>query len=131
MIVWGGTGATVFDSGGRYDPATDSWTGIASGGVARYAHTAVWTGSRMIVWRHNSLAGVPVEGSRYDPVADTWSPTTMSGAPLAALDPSGAVWTGSAMVLWPGSRYNPVADTWAPIAEHLPAVLSVKVQTLA
>ena len=26
MIVWGGTGANYFNTGGRYNPNTDSWT---------------------------------------------------------------------------------------------------------
>ena len=54
MIVWGGenTNGDNLNTGGRYDPATDSWTAIrtTSPPQARNFHTAVWTGSRMIVW---------------------------------------------------------------------------------
>jgi hypothetical protein len=56
MIVWGGSsslsGAPCFDSGGIYNPATDEWTATPGSGapLARTAHTAVWTGSVMIVW---------------------------------------------------------------------------------
>ncbi len=55
MIVWGGWAGDYpdyFDTGGRYDPATDTWTATATGGAppARYDHTAVWTGTEMIVW---------------------------------------------------------------------------------
>jgi hypothetical protein len=50
MIVWGELPET--NTGGRYDPATDSWrpTSTLNAPSARSSHTAVWTGSEMIVW---------------------------------------------------------------------------------
>ena len=50
------TAATTLTTGGRYDPATDSWTATSttSAPAARYYHTAVWTGSEMIVWGGDS-----------------------------------------------------------------------------
>jgi len=56
MIVWGGYSSNgtshYFSTGRRYNPATDSWTAtsITSVPAARELHTAVWTGSEMIVW---------------------------------------------------------------------------------
>jgi hypothetical protein len=56
MIVWGGHGSFdlgyYFNNGGRYDPSTDNWTATStvSAPDGRYRHTAVWTGSEMIVW---------------------------------------------------------------------------------
>jgi hypothetical protein len=54
MIVWGGADDFLqpFNTGGRYDPGTDSWTATSTTGApdARLLHTAVWTGSEMIVW---------------------------------------------------------------------------------
>ena len=54
MIVWGGTpdGIHVLNTGGRYNPSTDTWTAISTTNApdAREDHTAVWTGSQMIVW---------------------------------------------------------------------------------
>ncbi len=40
------------NSGGRYDPSTDSWTATTTINApeARWAHTMEWTGSEMIVW---------------------------------------------------------------------------------
>jgi hypothetical protein len=53
MIVWGGTNQTNYlNSGGRYNPATDTWTPVNLANIpnGRIAHNAVWTGSEMIVW---------------------------------------------------------------------------------
>jgi hypothetical protein len=42
------------NTGGRYDPATDSWAATPFTGASvpsgRWYHTAVWTGTEMIVW---------------------------------------------------------------------------------
>jgi N-acetylneuraminic acid mutarotase len=55
MIVWGGyyyPPGDDWNTGGRYNPASDSWTPTSTVNVplARRSHTAVWTGSEMIVW---------------------------------------------------------------------------------
>ena len=53
MIVWGGVGGGgTFNTGGRYNPSTNTWTATSTTNapVARDVHTAVWTGSEMIVW---------------------------------------------------------------------------------
>ena len=55
MIVWGGIDSTVptcLTRGGRYNPSTDSWTATSTTNAptGRNFHTAVWTGSEMIVW---------------------------------------------------------------------------------
>ena len=52
MIVWGGADPNFLNTGGRYTPGTDSWlaTSTTNAPAARESHTAVWTGSEMIVW---------------------------------------------------------------------------------
>ncbi len=55
MLIWGGIfcyPCMDFDSGGRYSPSTDSWipTSTTNAPFPREDHTAVWTGSDMIVW---------------------------------------------------------------------------------
>jgi N-acetylneuraminic acid mutarotase len=139
MIVWGGTetGSSVFASGSRYNPATDSWHSTAGAGApdSRLQHTAVWTGTEMIVWggcnghlpEHSCQTN---NGSRYNPVTETWTPTTLVGAPSPRINHT-AVWTGTEMVVWggcsfsqdvcrarnvgtTGGRYNPAIDSWTP-----------------
>jgi hypothetical protein len=92
--------------------------------VSRSGHTAVWTGSEMIVWggRNDNL------GERYDPATDTWLETSTSSAPSARSRHT-AVWTGSEMIVWGGcgdsscvyptnfgGRYDPATDTWVAMS---------------
>jgi len=60
MIVWGGDtgiGAITFlNTGGRYNPLTDSWTAMSTANAPSAADlTAIWTGSEMIVWVAGTL----------------------------------------------------------------------------
>ena len=83
MIVWGGYGGTYLNTGGRYDPSTDSWTAISTinAPAPRGGNTAVWTGSEMIVWGGDD--GISVNtGGRYNPATDTWTATNTTTAPL-------------------------------------------------
>jgi len=95
--------------------------------AARYGHTAVWTGSEMIIWGGNgpqkAMDGyyLPVNtGARYNPATDTWTAISTNGAPLAITRPKVAAWTGWEMIVWKadgsGSRYNPVGDFWRPVS---------------
>ena len=137
MIVWGGvygggtewfgSGQYPLASGGRYDPALDSWTQTSlEGAPARRAqHSAVWTGSEMIVWGGRSEIDSVVydDGFRYDPANDAWTPIAREGAPAARWAHS-VVWTGSEMIVWGGApgqhplgtggRYDAAADRWTP-----------------
>ena len=135
MIVWGGSsitaGGNVFADGARFDPATDRWSPLAAAGApaARFAHSAVWTGSEMIVWGGaSSSTGTYGDGARFDPATNHWTPLPAGGAPAARRDHV-AVWTGSEMIVWGGSsihgggsvyadgrRFDPLADQWSPLA---------------
>ena len=91
-------------SGGRYVPATDAWTPTSTGANApggRADHTAVWTGTEMIVWGGWTYGG-PDNGARYSPLTDTWLPTSTVGAPARRYRHS-AVWTGTEMIIWGGT----------------------------
>jgi len=83
MIVWGGQLDSVFatNTGGRYVPATDAWTATSTMNAdATKSHTAVWTGSEMIVWGGYNINGVLNTGGRYNPAADTWTAVSTSNA---------------------------------------------------
>jgi N-acetylneuraminic acid mutarotase len=125
MIVWGGLSQELSEfqhTGGRYNPSTDSWSPTNTYNVpdARGNHSAVWTGTEMIIW-----GGVDFRqknsGGRYNPATDSWQPTSLINAPIARQNPE-AVWTGTEMIIWGGAlpemntggRYNPMTDSWRP-----------------
>jgi N-acetylneuraminic acid mutarotase len=135
MIVFGGCSFSndvcrpenVDSTGGRYNPATNSWqaTSTANAPGPRQDHTAVWTGTEMIVWGGQTTTSVLNDGGRYNPANNTWVTTNPNAAPSARYDHS-AVWTGSRMIVWGGTngsiyfndggRYDPVADNWEAVA---------------
>jgi hypothetical protein len=57
MIVWGGNGIGFVNA--RYNPTTDNWTATTTSNApaVRAGHTAVWTGSQMIVWGGWGIVG--------------------------------------------------------------------------
>ena len=119
MIVWGGrNGIGSFNTGGKYNPSTDSWTATTTTNApdGRNAHTAVWTGTEMIVWGGWDDSNAFNTGGRYNPSTDSWTATSTINAPSARWDYNfPAVWTGSEMIVW-GGRYSdtfltPAADT--------------------
>lgn len=138
MIVWGGDDGTVdpgrdaTNTGGGYDPVTDTWQATPVGAgcpVARDRHTAVWDGASMIIWGgHAPYISHPNTdtGARFHPASAAWGPTsTASYVPSGRYDHT-AVWTGSEMIVWggiisggnnstaTGGHYDPVTDTWTP-----------------
>jgi len=129
MIVWGGSYYDGSDhyltSGGRYDSAADTWTAVSTTGApsARERHTAVWTGSEMIVW--GGWGGSYLnDGGRYNPSANTWTAVSSTGAP-SSREYHKAVWTGSEMIVWgglggsflnDGGRYDPAANNWTAVS---------------
>ncbi len=107
MIVWGGldTSAGFYNSGGRYDPAADSWTPTSIGAnvpVGRSQHRAVWTGAEMIVWGGAGQTGAVNSGGRYDRSTDTWVPIATQNAP-APRNSFTSAWTGSQMFVFGGN----------------------------
>jgi len=141
FVIWGGFDVSynALNTGGRYDPVTDTWAATRADATTppgAAAPATVWTGSRMVVW--SGYLSAPsykaiTNGGLYDPVADTWSPLSTTGAPR----PTGqalAVWTGSEMIVWGGTtntssttrvstggRYNPGANTWSPMTGTPPS----------
>jgi hypothetical protein len=119
MIVWGGyhgmasgcygvSYSTDYeDSGGIYDPSHDAWapTSVGPGTPsARAVHSAVWTGSRMMV-----LGGLrPLPGPGPSP-----TPETCASQPVLLVPPSFTM-------LSTGATYDPLTDAWSPMAPEPP-----------
>lgn len=134
MIIWGGVldQCSVIgclyatNSGGRYDPSTDTWLPMSTVGAPspRRWHTAIWTGTELIVWGGvgNDYRYPSGSGARYNPATDTWSPLSTINAPTAR-GKHKAVFDGQRMIVWGGESegaldttdggiYDPVADVW-------------------
>lgn len=134
VLVWGGwSGGSqgIFNDGGRYNPAADSWSPIPVSPEApsgRYLGTAVWMGKEMIIW-----GGTVSEeaGSRFNPITGIWTPVATVGAPSYRSGAFGG-WNGHEVLIWGGTNgghftndgalYDPSNDTWRPAAPS-PGVL--------
>ena len=130
IIVLGGkrfdfAGDQLFNTGGRYNPSTDSWTATSTANAppANHAHGRVDR-------RRNDRLGrglLPVHlhlfqyRRQIQSSTDSWTATSIINAPTAR-DYHTAVWTGNEMIVWGGTsqsgvtntggRYNPSTDNW-------------------
>jgi hypothetical protein len=134
MIIWGGgtntAASSAFRNGGRYRLSDNTWrpmnTNVAPEGVR--GASAVWTGTRMVVWGGATQTSPNVlrcaTGAAYDPTTDTWTP--IAQAPIGARSDHSAVYTGSQMLIWGGTKgtdaelndgaiYSPASDQWLSI----------------
>lgn len=135
-MVWGGCGnsacgnAMIQATGGSYDPVGDTWATINTSGapMKRFYHSAVWTGSAMLIWGGcvGSNCSPGSDGGSYN--GATWTALTTIGAPSARLRHH-AIWTGSKMLIWggdtnttcggfplnTGAHYDPGANSWTSI----------------
>ena len=125
MIVWGGiTAAGYTNTGGIYDPVTNTWTATDNSGPeapsARTDHTAIWTGTKMIVWGGTTAAGYTKTGGIYDPVTNTWTETRTTGPAVpSARSLHTAIWTGTKMIVWggiiaTGAEYTNTGGVYTP-----------------
>jgi N-acetylneuraminic acid mutarotase len=114
---------TISDMTGGCTDDTWTATSVINAPLARVEHTAVWTGSEMIVWGgiDDSLNYLNSGGS-YNPATDSWTVTSTTDAPTPRIAHT-AVWTGSEMIVWgghdgtlanTGARYNPATNDWIP-----------------
>src|SRR4029077_2527992 len=107
---WGGLDVNLvyLNTGGRYNPSTDSWAATGTtDAAARGAHAAVWTGREMIVWGGYDNGPIYLNtGGKYNPSTDGWIATSPTDAPAGRTSPT-AVWEGGEMIVWGGAGSNP------------------------
>ncbi len=132
LLVFGGlAGNTVLGDGASLRLGlSPGWSPIAPLAApvaeARFEHSAVWTGSEMIVWGgQNQVPTTTHTGAIFDPAGGRWRSTSDRGAPLARAVHT-AVWTGTEMIVWGGQNvggdaldsggaYSPARDEWRPV----------------
>jgi N-acetylneuraminic acid mutarotase len=105
--------------GAAYDPAKNAWRRIATPPQRRVGANVVWDGRELLVVGGRSLdpkTGASRPATRplaFNPVTNRWRT-------LAPIDGrygregSGAVWTGTRLLLWGGTTQVPGADPRAP-----------------
>jgi len=125
MIIWGGgtdhSYDSFFNTGGLYNPSGNCWTMTSNTGyvpLPRYNHSAIWTGSEMIVWGGGYWGSASSDesfndGGRYNPATNIWKEVYTIGAPTRREDHT-AVWTGSQMIIWGGQSLTNTGGRYTP-----------------
>lgn len=129
VFIWGGIGASGPLNSGAYlvfqasPTAPQEWRTISGTGApsARSEHTAVWTGTKLIVWGGVNGSSLLGDGATYDPVTDLWQPLPATDAPSPRRSHT-AVWTGDEMLILggetatgataTGAAYSPATGRW-------------------
>jgi len=126
MVVWGGwdgVGGTVFDTGGRYNPGTNTWqlTSTTSAPSARQDALAAWSSPYVVVYGGNAPGAL---GGRYDPVGNAWYGVATLNAPPSPQAGAMAV-VGNRVMVWgghtpsgagyfnTGGLYDASTDVWS------------------
>jgi N-acetylneuraminic acid mutarotase len=93
--------------------------------TGRGFHTAVWTGTDMIVWGGGYSSTLKNDGATYNLATNKWK--TIATPSLSARRQQAGVWTGSKMIVWggydgsstiskDGAVYDPSTDSWTSTA---------------
>ena len=78
----------------------NSWVQRHKPPAGRFDHSAVWTGSEMLIWGGHG-GGYFANGGRYHPAHGSWAELPSIGAPPERFRHT-AVWTGKEMIVWGG-----------------------------
>jgi N-acetylneuraminic acid mutarotase len=136
LVVWGGVQplfvSTYLGTGGRYNPATDTWVQMSALNApsARSGHTAVWTGTDYLLFGGTNGVTNLNTGARYTLATGVWTPLSLTNAPSARSQHT-AVWAGNQMIVYGGNSpngnanftstchlYDPQADLWTGAANN-------------
>lgn len=133
MVLWGGRETTshvgYLADGAAYEPVARTWRPLSSSPLAaRSGHSAVWAGSRMVIWGGETDGGPAADGATWEAASGRWD--TLPVAPLAPRSLHTGVWSGSEMLVWGGAGagkrryadgavYDPDRASW----RRLPGVL--------
>ncbi|MBL9145369.1 MAG: hypothetical protein JNM99_16950 [Verrucomicrobiaceae bacterium] len=83
VIIYGGESGETSPPAASFDPATNTWTSLASSPISgdRTGAVGVWTGESVLVWGGDKPGNGTVysDGAIYSPVTDTWQSTLSPG----------------------------------------------------
>jgi N-acetylneuraminic acid mutarotase len=133
MFVWGGMDeqGNRLDSGGAYNPTTDTWRVVNLDGAPspREFATCVPMDGGVFVWGGAEAVALRGDGAVWDPASNTWSSISDSNDPSPRVRGIG-LWTGEKVLLWGGEKFDskqeksgalfdPVENAWEPISTNL------------
>ena len=114
MLIWGGiignfnlnSDSTIY----KYNPITNSWTQVVGINSPKglYLHSAVWTGTEMIVFGgQDAKDGIIVNKSyRYNYINNTWFEMSTNSTSLSPRFAHSAIYTGNEILIWGGYDGN-------------------------
>jgi N-acetylneuraminic acid mutarotase len=143
-LLWGGRtgpdfGLQYHNGGWELAPDGVPLGYFAAPGVippsGRAFHSAIWTGSEMIVWGGKNSRRLFADGAKWSASTRSWAPIQANNAPSARINHS-AVWTGASMIIWGGETdaessltgitvggiYSPDSDSWEILGGPLSTV---------
>ena len=97
-----------------YTPTTNRWRLRAPLPSGRVGSTAVWTGTRLVLWGGSTASGLVTlaNGVAFDPRTNRW--TSLPTAPLRRRSSPAVAWTGSELIVWGGVIGTPLGTHLAP-----------------
>ncbi len=107
VFFWGGQDAdgNALDNGAVYDPSTDTWTFLPTDTgtpSARLMASAVWTGTKVIVFGGTDAMGNPLhDGAIYNPGGNQWTPLAPPASVSRRSSPY-SYWDGTRAIFWGG-----------------------------
>jgi len=116
MVTFGGISTSgsgsYFNTGGIYDPLTNTWTTTSTTGAPRYRgyHTTAWTGSQMLIFAGYDGRNYLNTGGAFDPVANSWLTISTTNAPTRRVYHSGT-WIGSRYIVFGGDDGSDTLNT--------------------
>jgi len=110
FIIFGGFSGSEFDNGAILT-ISNTWAAMSPAPNTRSKHTAIWDGSRMIVWGGLVAGSLQNVGYIYSPLGNSWTVTDTNYAPNPR-EMHSAVWTGQEMIIWGGLNVSTM-DTGA------------------
>jgi hypothetical protein len=128
ILIWGGEGASgPLSTGSKLNFNESgqplSWQPMTTLNAPspRSEHSAIWTGSRLVVWGGANPNTALADGAAYDPATDSWTTLSADNAPSARAGHV-AIWSGAEMIIWSGlgvsgslasgGALDPIANTW-------------------
>lgn len=103
FVVWGGRTTGPLGDGAAYDFSTGDWTSLSDSPLTPQADAvAVWTGAEAVFWGGVGDGGTTIDGvaaAAWNPATNEWRVIPNELALGASRPLTGAVWTGSKIIL--------------------------------